>query len=383
MPFYVKQGEIPKKRHSVFKKKDGSLHYEELMGRHGFAHHSTNMYHLHMPTRVQAVGPTTAAVPKPIDGAHRHRHIKTFELSASGDPIAARNLLLFNRDLKISKVHASTAMDFFFRNGHHDEIHYMQEGGGVLHCQLGDLRFEKGDYLVIPRGIIYKLVFDGGEGRSLLIESAGLVATPQRYRSPHGQLLEHAPFCERDIRTPQLQKPVDQEGSFTVKTRLDWGLQEFTYDRHPFDVVGWDGFHFPWALNINEFEPIVGSIHQPPPVHQTFEANGFVVCSFVSRPFDFHPDAIPAPYPHSNLDTDEVLFYSMGNFMSRKGISAESISYHPVGLAHGPHPGRYEGSVGKKATEELAVMIDTFAPLHVAQAADDVDDPDYPLSWVK
>ncbi len=382
MPFYVKQGTIPPKRHTQFRKKDGSLHYEELMGRHGFSGHSTNMYHLRMPTRVKSVGKITPLVLKAVDGEHRHRHLKSFALASSGDPIAARKPLLFNHDVVLSKYHASAPMDFYFRNGHFDEIHFVHEGTGVLHTQLGDIRFRKGDYLVIPRGIIYTLVFDGAEGRVFLIESSGMVAAPKRYRSPHGQLLEHSPYCERDIRAPELGKPRDQEGEFLVRTRLKWGIQDYVLDSHPFDVVGWDGYHFPWALNIEDFEPIVGSIHQPPPVHQTFEADGFVVCSFVSRPFDFHKDAVPAPYPHSNVDSDEVLFYSGGDFMSRRGISKESMSFHPAGLAHGPHPGRYEGSVGKKETVELAVMVDAFKPLHVAESAKAIDDPAYPLSWL-
>jgi homogentisate 1,2-dioxygenase len=382
VPFYVKRGEVPKKRHTVFKKPDGSLHAEELMGRHGFSHHSSILYHLKMPTRVKRVGPLE---PKPIESvrdAQRHRHIKTFEAASKGDPVACRVPLLFNADVRISKGHPDAPMDFFFRNGHFDEVFFIQRGSGVLESQFGTLEFRKHDYLVVPRGVIYKLRFEDGAGRFLLIESAAMIQTPARYRSPHGQLLEHSPFCERDIRVPALSAPVDEDGEFIVRTALSDGLQEFVYDCHPFDVVGWDGYHFPWAFSAEDFEPIVGSIHQPPPVHQTFEAPGFVICSFVSRPFDFHPEAIPAPYPHSNVDTDEVLFYSMGDFMSRKGISEESMTLHPMGLAHGPHPGRYEGSVGKKSTEELAVMIDTFKPLRVAEAAVALDDPEYPKSWL-
>jgi homogentisate 1,2-dioxygenase len=381
LPFYVKQGKIPSKRHSVFKKPNGDLYYEELMGRQGFSGNSTNMYHLQMPTRVVKVGALESFVPVAADAEHRHRHIKTFEAKSGGDAVGARRLMLFNSDVLIHACHADSDMEDFYRNAHFDELFYVQKGGGTLECQLGTLELREGDYLVIPRGIIFRIKLNG-PSRLLVVESASPYYPPSRYRSRSGQFLEHSPFCERDIRVPVLGDAVDQKGTFTVRSRIDRGVQAYEYENHPFDVVGWDGFHYPWAFNINDFEPIVGSIHQPPTVHQTFETAGFVVCSFVSRPFDFHPDAIPAPYPHSNLDSDEVLFYSMGNFMSRRGISQESMTLHPMGLAHGPHPGRYEGSIGKKATEELAVMIDTFKPLFVSKEAVSLDDSNYPLSWV-
>jgi len=382
VPFYVKQGELPPTRHTVFKKEDGTLHAEELMGRNGFSNHSSLLYHLKMPTRVKAVGDFRPTPVKVVRDAQRNRHIKSFELKSSGDLLQSRKLLLFNSDVRISVCRPDSPSNYFSRNGHFDEVYYVQSGKGTLESQFGSLAIKKHDYVVIPRGTIWKMVFDGDAASLLLIESAAMIATPERYRSPHGQLLEHAPFCERDIRVPNLESPETADGEFVIKTVLTDGIQEHTYDSHPFDVVGWDGYLYPWAFNVEEFAPIVGKLHQPPPVHQAFEANGFVVCNFVSRLFDFHPDAIPAPYPHSNLDTDEVLFYSMGDFMSRKGISEESLTLHPMGLAHGPHPGRYEGSVGKKATEELAVMIDTFKPLQVAEAAVSVDDPEYPTSWL-
>lgn len=382
MPFYVRQGTVPKKRHTAFRKPDGSLHAEELIGRHGFSSHSSLLYHLRMPTLVKSVGEWRPSRPRAVRDAQRHRHLRTSALAASGDLLASRRPLLFNADVRISKCHPDAPMGFFLRNGHFDELYFVQEGSGRLDSQFGALAFRAGDYLVIPRGTIWRMELDVGKARLLLIESAGPVATPERYRSRHGQLLEHAPFCERDIRAPVLGPPREERGDFLVRTILTDGAQDAVYDSHPFDVVGWDGYLFPWAFSARDFEPIVGSIHQPPPVHQTFEAPGFVVCSFVSRPFDFHPEAIPAPYPHSNVDSDEVLFYSMGEFMSRKGIEAESLTLHPMGLAHGPHPGRYEGSIGKKGTEELAVMIDTFKPLEVAEAASAIEDPGYPLSWL-
>ena len=381
MPFYVKQGKIPPKRHTVFKSPEGNLYYEELMGRSGFSGNSTNMYHLRMPTRVSRVGAFTAITAQAAQAEHRHRHIKTFEAKSSGDALSARRLMLFNSDVLIHACHADADMKDFYRNGHYDELYYVQKGGGTLECQLGVLEMREGDYVVVPRGIIFRITLKG-PSRMLVVESSSPYFPPARYRSRSGQFLEHSPFCERDIRTPELGAPNKETGSFTVRSRIDRGIQDYVYDAHPFDVVGWDGFHYPWAFNINDFEPIVGSIHQPPPVHQTLETAGFVVCSFVSRPFDFHPNAIPAPYPHSNVDSDEVLFYSMGHFMSRRGISEESMTLHPMGLAHGPHPGRYEGSIGKKATEELAVMIDTFKPLSVSAEAAALDDPKYPLSWI-
>jgi len=382
VPFYLKEGAVPKKRHTVFKKSDGSLYAEEVIGRHGFSSHSSILYHLRMPTRVKSVGAFTPSRPETTPDVQRHRHLRTRAVASCGDLLASRRLLFFNDDVRLSKCHPDASMDFFLRNGHFDELYFVQDGSGELESQFGTIPFAKNDYVLIPRGTIWRMRFEAEKARLLLIESAGQVSTPERYRSRHGQLLEHSPFCERDIRTPHLGAPREETGDFLVRTIRADGIQDFTYDSHPFDVVGWDGYFFPWVLSADDFEPLVGSIHQPPPVHQTFEAPGFVVCSFVSRPFDFHPQAIPAPYPHSNVDSDEVLFYSVGEFMSRKGIEAESMTLHPMGLAHGPHPGLYEASVGKKHTKELAVMIDTFKPLKLAETAKTVDDPNYPLSWL-
>jgi homogentisate 1,2-dioxygenase len=396
MPHYLSRGRIPKKRHTVFKKEDGSLHFEELVSREGFSSVYSNMYHLRMPTQVKKVGAYTPAPRVAAEGAHRLVHVRTARLPAGKDPVTARHLLFFNSDVAISKAHVSVPpkgtkaapSDPFFRNGHHDELLYVQKGSGTLRTQVGDLAFAMGDYLVIPRSITWQMDFDGsdkaggGDASLLVVESGRPIQFPRRYVNNQGQLLEHAPFCERDIRFPTLAPPKDEAGDFKLLVKLEGGTQEYTLANHPFDVVGWDGCLYPWALSIKDFEPIVGSIHQPPPVHQTFEAPGFVVCSFVSRPFDFHKDAIPAPYPHSNIDSDELLFYSTGNFMSRRGIEEESITFHPSGLAHGPHPGKYEESVGKKYTDELAVMIDTFKPLMVAQGAAAIDDGAYPQSWL-
>jgi homogentisate 1,2-dioxygenase len=381
MPFYQSKGIVPPKRHTVFKKVDGSLYYEELVSREGFSHMYTNLYHLRMPTRVLETGAFHPIELKRGGKTHRARHIRTAQINSSGNAIDSRQPLFFNTDIVISKAHVNMSMDFHYRNGHFDEVLYIQNGTGNLKTNLGNLSFKFGDYIVIPRGVIWQMDVDD-ECRILVIESNRPIETPNRYRNKFGQLLEHSPFCERDIRTPESTEAIDEEGKFLMKVRVNDGIQDMVYGHHPFDVVGWDGYYFPWIFNIDDFEPIVGSIHQPPTVHQVFQSEGFTICSFVSRLFDFHQDAIPAPYPHSNVDSDEIIFYSLGDFMSRTGIEAESISYHPMGLPHGPQPGKYEASMGKKKTEELAVMVDTFKPLHVVESLQDIDDSTYPKSWI-
>jgi homogentisate 1,2-dioxygenase len=383
MPHYVRQGEIPRKRHTLLRDAQGLMRYEEHVSRKGFSDIYSNLYHLSMPTRVARVGEfhSDELMPAPASISHRARHLRTGNLDSSGDAVLSRRLLFYNQDLRISKAHAHESMACLYRNGHHDELFYVQSGAGTLRTNFGNLNLADGDYVVIPRGVIYQVIVKQAL-RLLVVESKGAIETPARYRNAHGQLLEHSPFCERDIRVPSLGEPDHRQGEFDVRVRLSHGVQHYVYANHPFDLVGWDGFYYPWALNIRDFEPITGSIHQPPPVHQTFQAPGFVVCSFVSRLFDYHPDAIPAPYPHSNVDSDEIIFYSWGNFMSRKGIEPESITLHPMGLPHGPQPGKYEESIGKKATQELAVMIDTFEPLIVAAPSMSIDDPDYAKSWL-
>lgn len=381
MPHYVRSGEIPRKRHIQFRGPGGALRYEELVSRKGFSDIYSNLYHLRMPTRVSRV---LAFEPEELQAAgvsQRARHVRTGGMAFGGDAISSRRVLFFNADVRIAKAHIDRGMGALFRNGHHDELYYVQEGSGTLRTNFGSLEFGAGDYVIIPRGVVYELE-PLGKVKALVVESRGPIETPSRYRNEHGQLLEHSPYCERDVRTPALQEPVDREGEYVVEVRLAGGRQKLVYAHHPFDVVGWDGYFYPWAINIRDFEPVTGRIHQPPPVHQMFQAPGLVVCSFVSRLFDYHPEAIPAPYPHSNVDSDEIIFYSWGQFMSRRGIEPESITLHPMGLPHGPQPGRYEDSIGKQATEELAVMIDTFAPLTVAEAAMGVDDASYPLSWM-
>jgi len=381
MPFYCKQGNIPPKRHTAFRNESGKLCYEELVSREGFSGMYSNLYHLNRPTTISKVGDFTPVQLERAGSKHRARHITTSNLDSSGDVVSSRIPLFYNSDLTISAAKVTISMDFCYRNGNADELFYVQSGKANLQTNLGKLEIEPGDYVVIPRGIIWQLHIDG-DLKLLILESGGAVQTPNRYRNKLGQLLEHSPFCERDITTPQLQDPLDLNGEHNVLVKTQQGLQEFVYTHHPFDVVGWDGYYFPWKMSIHNFEPIVGSIHQPPPVHQTFQAPGFVVCSFVPRLFDFHPDAIPAPYPHSNVDSDEIIYYSKGDFMSRKGIQEESITLHPMGLPHGPQPGKYHSSKGKKKTDELAVMIDTFKPLRITKAAKSVDDIEYPKSWI-
>ncbi len=382
MPYYVKQGETPRKRHTQLRAHDGALRYEEHVSRKGFSDIYSNLYHLRMPTRIKHVGPLMPTDLDVATSAHRARHLRTSRFGASGDAISSRRALLFNTDICVSKAHVDASMAELYRNGHHDELIFVQEGEGVLRTNYGRLAFRSEDYVVIPRGVIYQMHVETPL-RLLIVEARGAIEPPDRYCNKSGQFLEHSPYCERDIRVPELESPKDKQGEFVVNVKLRDGTQQYVYANHPFDVVGWDGCYYPWALNIRDFEPITGSIHQPPPVHQTFQAPGFVVCSFVSRLFDYHPDAIPAPYPHSNVDSDEIIFYSWGDFMSRKGIEADSITLHPMGLPHGPQPGKYEESIGKHKTEELAVMIDTFAPLHVTSSALEVDDPSYPMSWLE
>tara|TARA_B100000700_G_scaffold210430_1_gene231305 strand:- start:1153 stop:2298 length:1146 start_codon:yes stop_codon:yes gene_type:complete len=381
MPFYQTRGLIPPKRHTVFKRSVDQIYYEELISREGFSSIYSNIYHLRMPTRVVKMGKFKPISIKKADTKHQARHIQTQNILNHGDIIYDRIPLLFNNDVVIHKAHITQDMDSFYRNAHFDEVLYIQSGSGVLSTNFGKLELNSGDYVVMPRGVIWNLKINE-DIHALIIESNSPIETPTRYRNKFGQLLEHSPFCERDIKTPVLVDPIDKEGEYKINVRTSTGIQEMFYGHHPFDLVGWDGYYFPWIFNINDFEPITGSIHQPPPVHQTFKSNGFVVCSFVSRMFDYHKDAIPAPYPHSNVDSDEVIFYSKGDFMSRKGIGLESITYHPMGLPHGPQPGRYEESIGKKKTEELAVMIDTYKPLNVTKNSVNIEDKKYYLSWL-
>jgi homogentisate 1,2-dioxygenase len=385
MPIYHRLGEIPAKRHVVFREGERFV-YEELMGNKGFVGPSSLLYHLNRPTAVlRREEPRWQHWEAAGEDGLRMRHLRSARLPRGGGVIGGRVPLLYNRDLAISVCRPDHAEEWFYRNAQGDELIYVAEGGGVLESQLGELPFRQGDYVVIPRGILHRWRLDAAAGPAylLVVESAGYIRTPARYRNEHGQLLEHSPYCERDIRRPERLVTVDETGEFPLVVKQGNALNGFVLQHHPFDLKGWDGYYYPWAFNIADFEPIVGRIHQPPPVHQTFESDGFVVCSFVPRLYDFHPEAVPAPYHHANVMTDEVLFYASSEFMSRKGIEFGSITLHPDGLVHGPHPGRAEASVGQSATDELAVMIDTFQPLRVAKAALAIEDEDYFRSWVE
>lgn len=384
MPFYIQRGKLPSKRHIQFRSPQGELYHEEHISREGFSDVYSNVYHIHPPTRIAEVGKFTPLKVKAAeDRTHRHRHLETFKFPAQGNFLSGRKAIAFNNDVAIFTARPVEQADFFYRNGMCDEVIFVHYGKGTLYSYFGKLDFGPGDYIVIPRGILYKFEMTGDDHRFFIVESAGPVETPNRYRNHYGQLLEHAPFCERDFRVPEFMEPVDKRGKFRFLLRTSEGIQEYYLAQHPFDVVGWDGFYYPWIFNIRDFMPITGKIHQPPPVHQTFQAPGYVICSFCPRLFDYHELAIPAPYNHSNVDSDEVLYYVEGDFMSRTGVSEGSITIHPYGLAHGPQPGRYEGSIGKKETLEYAVMLDTFRPLIPAQDSLLVDDPTYPLSWLE
>jgi homogentisate 1,2-dioxygenase len=383
MPIYHQLGRLPRKRHLALRKGDGSIHYEELVGNQGFTGPSSLLYHLRLPTVVKQVRPLRElrweAEPERL---LHHRHFRTRELQTGPSPVLDRVPLLFNADVALSVVRPEREDDFLYRNGQGDEVVFVAEGEGHLESSFGELAFRPGDYLVVPRGVLHRYRLGKGPFRLLVIESGGYVRTPKRYRNEHGQLTEMAPYSERDIRRPERLETRDEPGEFRIVVKSANRLLEMVLDHHPFDVVGWDGFYYPWAISIHDFEPRVGRVHLPPPVHQTFEGDGFVVCSFCPRPYDFDPEAVPAPYSHSNVMSDEVLFYANSEFMSRKGIEYGSITLHPDGLPHGPQPGKTEESIGAKGTNELAVMIDTFRPLLVGRPALAVEDPDYQLSWL-
>jgi homogentisate 1,2-dioxygenase len=377
-------GAIPHKRHTQFRQPNGSLYHEELMGTRGFSGIQSLLYHLHPPTQIQKI-----VMQKTVDIAYadtdslHHRHLCTATVEAGGDAVEARVPVMANADVCICVARPTKAMPYWYRFAHGDEVIFIHEGSGVLESQYGTLRYRSGDYLVIPTGVLWRILPDEGiEQRMLAIEANGHIEPPARYINRYGQFLEHSPYNERDIRPPETLLTYDETGEFEVRVKARNLITSYFYHHHPLDVVGWDGHLWPFAFNIEDFEPITGRIHQPPPVHQTFDGPGFVVCSFVPRLFDYHPLAIPAPYNHSNVDSDEVIYYVEGNFMSRKGIERGSITLHPGGIPHGPHPGLYEGSIGKERTEELAVMIDTFRPLRLTQNAVALEDNNYPYSWI-
>ena len=388
MPFYHRLGNLPRKRHTAFQREGGGLYHEHLMGKEGFSGPASLLYHLHRPTAViSARHMAQAVIEEDPDRALRLRHFQLTEVRPTESPTLDRTPVLFNADCTISFVAPRATDPFFYRNGQGDEIVYVAEGQGVLESEFGELSFTTGDYVVVPRGIVHRYRLPEpapGEAacRLLVVEGPGHVRPPKRNYNEFGQLEEHSPYCERDLRPPEKLVTHDKEGEFRVVVKQRDGYHDVLLEHHPLDVVGWDGFYYPFALSIHDFEPITGSLHQPPPVHQTFQSDGFVLCSFVPRMLDYHPQAIPVPYNHSNVDSDEVIFYANDQFTSRKGIEYGSLTLHPGGLPHGPHPGRVEDSIGKKRTEELAVMVDTFRPLHVAASVLTMEHPEYVRSWL-
>jgi homogentisate 1,2-dioxygenase len=384
MPFYHKLGKIPPKRHTQFRKPDGSLYSEQLFGTIGFDGMSTNSYHMYRPTMVKEIKNQYSVKPEIALKNHlKSYRLKGFQIQPEDDYLESRKTVLINSDVAIIlAAPKESTKNYFYKNSDADELLFVHRGTGTLRTHLGNLDFKYGDYLLIPRGVIYKIDFDTTDNRLFIVESRRPIYTPKRYRNWFGQLLEHAPFCERDLRRPETLETHDEKGEFLIKVKKQDDIFDMVYASHPFDVVGYDGYNFPYAFSIHDFEPITGRIHQPPPVHQTFETDAFVVCSFVPRLYDYHPSSIPAPYNHSNIDSDEVLYYVDGDFMSRNDIEPGHISLHPAGIPHGPHPGTVEKSIGKTKTEELAVMVDTFKPLMVTKEGLEIADDSYHKSWL-
>ena len=385
MPIYHKLGEIPRKRHTQFRKPNGDLYYEQLFGTVGFDGMSTNMYHEQRPTQVKEIRKQYCVAPKIANANNIQSYkLRGFEVAPQDDFLESRKIVLTNSDCHIVlAAPRKSTTDYFYKNTDSDEVIFIHKGTGKLRTMLGNLDFSYGDYLVVPRGMIYKIDFDTEDNRLFIVESHRPVYTPKQYRNWFGQLLEHSPFCERDIRRPEELETNNEKGEFIIKIKKKDEIFEMVYASHPFDVVGYDGYNYPYAFSIHDFEPITGRIHLPPPIHQTFETDAFVICSFVPRLYDYHPLAIPAPYNHSNIDADEVLYYVDGDFMSRNDVKPGNISLHPAGIPHGPHPGAAERSIGKKETLELAVMVDTFKPLMVTEEAMKIADGTYYQSWLE
>ncbi len=383
MPIYHTLGKIPEKRHTVFRQPNGKLYAEELVSTEGFSGMYSLVYHTHPPTIVKSLGTPYSVEPKIAKEKHlRHTSLLGFNIKPEDDYLKSRKPVLVNADLQISLAAPKKSMtDYFYKNSQADEVIFIHKGTGTLKTGFGKIKFSYGDYVVVPRGTIYQMEFNDENNRLFIIESYSPIRFPKRYQNQFGQLMEHAPFCERDIRRPIDLETFDQEGDYKILIKKQGLIYPYTYGTHPFDFIGWDGYHYPWAFSIHNFEPITGRVHQPPPVHQTFEAHNFVICSFVPRKYDYHPNAIPAPYNHSNVDSDEVLYYVDGDFMSRKSVVQGQITLHPGGIPHGPHPGSVEKSIGKEKTDELAVMIDPFKPLMITEDALLIEDENYHKSW--
>ncbi len=385
MSHYYTLGKIPQKRHVQFRKPDGSLYSEQLFSTEGFADDYALLYHCYPPTMITRTDEPIDVSPKVAEEKMlKHRSFEGFKVKPEADYLQSRKAVLVNSDCHIVLASPQKSMtEYFYKNADADEMIFVHEGTGKVKTQYGELPFGYGDYIVLPRGTIYQIEFNDENNRLFIVESFSPLRFPKRYMSRFGQLMEHSPFCERDIRTPQDLKTHDEQGDFLIKTKKKGVLYGLHYGTHPFDVIGWDGCCYPYIFSIHDFEPITGRVHQPPPVHQTFETDSFVVCSFVPRLFDYHPDAIPAPYNHSNIDSDEVLYYVAGEFMSRKHVTRGMITLHPAGIPHGPHPGAVEKSIGAKETAELAVMVDTFRPLQITEAALEIENEGYVMSWAE
>ena len=385
MSYYHSLGTFPHKRHTQFRKPDGNLYAEELFSTEGFSNDYSLMYHCHPPTEI--IGTDDPYNVSPVIAEEKmlkHRSFEGFRIQPKADYLASRKAVLVNNDCHIILAAPERGMsDYFYKNADADELIFVHEGSGVLKTMYGNLEFGYGDYLSVPRGTIYQVEFKDTKNRLFIVESYSPIRFPKKYLSKYGQLLEHSPFCERDVRPPKELVTIDEKGDFLIKTKKKGNIYGIHYGHHPFDVIGWDGCCYPFAFSIHDFEPITGRVHQPPPVHQTFEGNNYVVCSFVPRLFDYHPQSIPAPYNHSNIDSDELIYYVDGDFMSRKNVTRGMITLHPGGIPHGPHPGAVEKSIGAKETKELAVMVDTFHPLQLTIDALDIENPDYIMSWAE
>jgi homogentisate 1,2-dioxygenase len=385
MPHYHSLGSIPHKRHTQFRKKDGTLYSEELFSTEGFSNDYSLLYHCSPPTAIirtdepYDVSPVIAE-----EKMLKHRSFEGFKIKPAGDYLDSRKTILVNNDCHVVLAAPTQSLtEYFFKNADADELIFIHEGSGVLQTMYGNIEFGYGDYLSIPRGTIYQVSFNDANNRLLIVESFSPIRFPNRYLSRYGQLLENSPFCERDIRMPQNLQTIDEKGDFLIRTKKKGRVYGIHYGHHPFDVVGWDGCCYPFAFSIHDFEPITGRVHQPPPVHQTFEGHNFVVCSFCPRLFDYHPLSIPVPYNHSNIDSDELLYYVEGDFMSRKNVTRGMLTLHPGGIPHGPHPGTVEKSIGSRETKELAVMIDTFHPLQLTAGALEIENENYTMSWAE
>jgi len=384
MSIYQKHGSIPSKRHVVFRKKDGGLYHEELFGTEGFSSTSSLVYHLNPPTMVKELGNPFSVRPEAaIEDNLKAMSFMGFDAPPTADYIESRKIVFFNDDLLVGVAAPTQSMkSYFFKNADSDEMLFIHKGKGQCKTMYGTVDFQYGDYVVIPRGTVYQLHFETSDNRILFVESHSPIRTPKRYRNDYGQLLEHSPFCERDFNLPHSFETHDEKGDFEIRIKKRGLIYPYVYETHPFDLIGWDGYNYPYSFSIFNFEPITGRIHMPPPIHQQFEANNFVICSFVPRLYDYHPQAIPAPYHHSNVDADEILYYVDGDFMSRNNIKQGQFTLHPGGIPHGPHPGAIERSIGQKETNELAVMIDPFRPVKISKVAMQYEVKDYYKSWL-